>query len=112
MSKPARLAANPALVTDPVLARLEKRMQSLDDLAKRRMVEVEALAKDSDAVPDMVDRFCRLSDEVIGAIAQSHKLQQVYRRRHEKLEAERAKRVSAARAAFLAPGAPPTGTRH
>ena len=112
MSKPARPAPNPALVTDPVLARLEKRMQSLDDLAKRRMVEVEALAKDPDAVPDMVDRFCRLSEEVTGAIEQSHTLRQTYRRRFEKLEAERARRVAAARVAFLAPGAPPAGTKH
>jgi hypothetical protein len=114
MSKTPRAAPDPAIATDPELARLEKRMRILHEVAEKRMAEVEALSKnkDPDALMETADLFLRLSDEVTGAIAHSMRLQERYRRRREKLEAERAKRVAAARVSFLAPDSPPGGTRH
>lgn len=112
MSKFARTAPDPAIVTDPELARLEKRMQALHELAEQRMAEIEALSKDIKVRMEHVDRFIRLSEEVTRAIGQCHTLRQRYQRRREKLEAERERRVAAARTAFLAAGTPSDGTRH
>ncbi|WP_155888454.1 hypothetical protein [Inquilinus limosus] len=105
-------AAAPTIASDPELVRLERRMQALDELAERCLAEAKALSKEPDKLMETFDRFTQLSDEVLRAIAQSHRLRQQYRRRREKLEAERARRIAAARSQFLAAGSPSEGSRH
>lgn len=105
-------AADSIVATDPELVRLDQRIRSLHDLAESRLAEAEALSKEPDRLMDTFDRFIQLSEEVRRAIAQAHTLRQRYQRRHQKLEAERARRLATARIAFLAAGSPPAGTRH
>jgi hypothetical protein len=112
MNKAKPPAADLVIASDPELVRLDQRIRSLQDLAESRLVEAEALSKEPDRLMDTFDRFIQLSDEVRRAIAQAHTLRQRYQRRHQKLEAERARRLASARVAFLAAGSPPAGTRH
>jgi hypothetical protein len=105
-----------AVASDPELVRLERRMRELQEQAESRMAEVETLSKGKRG-PDLLedaDRLLTLMEGVTRLIAQNHKLRQRYQRRRDKLEAERARRVAGARAAFLmAEDDSPSGaTRH
>lgn len=114
MDKPpfSEFAADFILATDPELVRLKRQIDTLHQVAEMGMAAAEALSKDPDKLLETADSFLRLADEVTRAIAQSARLREKYRRRRETLEAERARRVSRARAAFLAVGSPSAGTRH
>lgn len=112
MSKTKPPAIDPAIATDPELVRLERDIRILHEVAEIGMATAEAMSKDPTRVLRTPDSFLRLADEVRRTIAQAHKLQEQYRRRREKLERERARRLATARALFLAAGSPPAGTRH
>lgn len=112
MSKASPPVADLIVASDPQLVRLGQRIRSLQDLAESRMAEAEALSKEPDRLMETFDRFMQLNEEILGAISQAHELQQKYRRRRQRLEAERARRLATARAQFLAAGSPPAGTRH
>ncbi|MFE0757327.1 hypothetical protein ACFW16_25425 [Inquilinus sp. NPDC058860] len=112
MSRAKPPAADTAVASDPELVRLGQRIRSLQDLAERRMAEAEGLSKTPDKLMETFDRFMQLNEEILGAIGQAHELQQQYRRRRQRLEAERARRLATARAQFLAQGLLPDATRH
>jgi len=114
MNKPpfSEFAAAFVLATDPELVRLKRQIDALHQVAETGMAAAEALSKDPDKLLETADSFLRLADEVTRAIAQSARLREKYRRRRETLEADRARRLARARAAFLAAGSPPAGTRH
>lgn len=112
MSKAKPSRADLVIESDPELVRLGRRIRSLQALAERHMAEAESLSKEPDKLMETFDRFMQLNEEILGAIGQAHELQMQYRRRRQRLEAERARRLAAARAAFLAAGSPPAGTRH
>ncbi|OWJ64748.1 hypothetical protein [Inquilinus limosus] len=112
MSKAKSSAVDPTIASDPELVRLGERIRSLQDLAERHMAEAEGLSKEPDKLMETFERFMQLNEAILDAISKAHELQKQYRRRRHKLETERARRLAAARAAFLAGGAPPGTTRH
>lgn len=107
-----KTAIDLAIATDPELVRLESQIRTLHELAEIDMSVAERLSKDPARLLETADSFFRLADEVTRTIAQAHRLQQQYRRRRERLEAEHARRLAAARVAFLAAGSSPGTTRH
>jgi hypothetical protein len=113
MSKAKPPAVAPAIASDPELVRLEQGMRALQEQAESRMEEARALSREPVNLLDTADRFEAITNEVLRLIAQGEKLRQYYRRRRERLEAERARRVARARAAFLASDdSPPGSVRH
>ena len=103
-----------AIASDPELVQLEQRMRALQEQAESRMEEARALSKEPVNLLDTADRFEAITNDVLRLVAQGEKLRQSYRRRRERLEAERARRVAGARAAFLMSDddSPPGTTRH
>jgi hypothetical protein len=112
MSKAKPPAVDPAIASDPELVRLGQRIRSLQELAERSLAEAETLSKEPDRLFETFERFMQLNEQILGAISQAHELQQKYRKRRQKLEADRARRLATARARFLAEGSPSGGTRH
>jgi len=114
MSKARSPAAISAIASDPELVRLERQMRELYEQAESRMADARALSKEPVNLVDTADRFLAISDDVIRLITQNEKLRKRYERRREKLEAERARRVASARAAFLMAedDSPHGATRH
>lgn len=107
-----KTALDLAIATDPELVRLEWQIRTLHESAEIDMAVAERLSKDPAKLLETADSFLRLADEVTRTLALANKYEQEYRRRREKLEAERARRLASARAAFLAAGSPPAGTCH
>jgi hypothetical protein len=112
MSKAKPPAVDPAIASDPGLVRLGQRIRLLHELAERSMAEAETLSKEPDRLLETFERFMQLNEQILSAISQAHDLQQQYRKRRQRLEAERARRLATARAQFLAAGSPPGDTRH
>lgn len=112
MSKAKPPAVDPAIASDPELVRLGQRIRSLQELAERSMAEAETLSKEPDKLFETFERFMLLNELILDSIEQAHELQQKHRKRRQKLEAERARRLATARAQFLAAGAPSDTTRH
>lgn len=112
MNKAKPPIADLVIASDPELVRLERQIRILQEVAEIDMAAAEALSKDPARLLETADSFLRLAEEVTRAIAQVRRLRERYRHRRQKLEAERARRLAHARAAFLAAGSPPAGTRH
>ena len=109
-TKPAAVAF--AIASDPELVRLEQGMRALQEQAESRMEEARALSKEPVDLLETADRFEAITNDVLRLVAQGEKLRQRYRRRRERLEAERARRIASAGASFLAADSPPGTTRH
>lgn len=107
-----KTALDRSIATDPELARLERQIRMLHEVAEIDMAVAERLSKDPAQLLKRGNSFLRLAEEVTRTIALANKLRQKYQRRRETLEAERARRLATARAAFLAEGSPPGTTRH